>query len=99
MYKSGLHEDRFVRVALDEEKCKGAGFCEQVCPKGCFEVDRERHTATMPQANRCVHCGACIVQCPFDALYFRSSKGEMISPETVRKFKVGFLGKRHVQVK
>jgi NAD-dependent dihydropyrimidine dehydrogenase PreA subunit len=94
VFKSGLHEDRFFKVILDEEKCKGAGFCEQVCPRNCYEINRIRHIATLPRPNRCVQCGACIVQCPFDALHFESPKRETIHPETVRKFKLNLIGKR-----
>ncbi|MFQ5867918.1 MAG: HgcAB-like fusion protein [bacterium] len=98
VYKSGLHEDRFLKVVLDEEKCKGVGFCERVCPRNCYEVDNNRHIATIPRADRCIQCGACIVQCPFDALYFKSPKGEIITPETVRKFKLNLIGKRLAKV-
>ncbi len=98
VYKSDLHEDRLLKVVLDEEKCKGTGFCEQVCPRNCFEVDRHRHMATMPRAELCVQCGACIVQCPFDALYFKSPQGEIIPPETIRKFKLNLIGKRLVKL-
>ncbi len=98
VYKSGLHEDRLLRVILDEKKCRGAGFCEQVCPRNCYEVDRNRHIAIMPRAGRCVQCGACIVQCAFDALYFQSPKGEVIHPETIRRFKLNLIGKRLVKL-
>lgn len=98
VYKSGLHEDRLLRVILDESKCKGAGFCEQVCPRNCYVVDRDRHLATIPRANLCVQCGACIVQCPFDALYFRGPQGHIIMPETVRIYKLNLIGKRIVKV-
>jgi NAD-dependent dihydropyrimidine dehydrogenase PreA subunit len=98
VYKSGLHEDRLLKVVLDSNKCRGAGFCEQVCPRNCYEVDRNRHVATMPRAKRCVQCGACIVQCPFDALYFRSPKGEIVSPENIKKFKLNLIGKRLVKL-
>jgi len=98
VYKSGLHEDRLLRVILDEKKCRGAGFCEQVCPRNCYEVDRNRHIATMPRADRCVQCGACIVQCTFDALYFESPKGKVIHPETIRRFKLNLIGKRLVKL-
>jgi len=94
VYKSGLHDDRLLRIRLDAERCKGAGFCEQVCPTDVFAVDRKLHVATLPHADRCVQCGACLVQCPFDALYFETPTGEMVSPETVRKFKLNLLGKR-----
>jgi NAD-dependent dihydropyrimidine dehydrogenase PreA subunit len=94
IYKSGLHEDRFLKIILDEEKCKGAGFCEQVCPRNCYEVNRNQHTAAMPRPDRCVQCGACIVQCPFNALYFQGPKGKITYPETIRKFKLNLIGKR-----
>ncbi len=97
VYKSGTHEDRQFRVVLDEGKCRGAAFCEQVCPRNCYEVDGERRKAAMPRAARCVQCGACIVQCPFDALYFRSPSGAIVPPETVRRFKLNLMGKRMVR--
>jgi NAD-dependent dihydropyrimidine dehydrogenase PreA subunit len=96
-FKSGLHEDRLLKIVLDNEKCKGASLCEQVCPRNCYAVDKNRHRATMPGADRCVQCGACIIQCPFDALYFRNPKDEIILPETIRKFKLNLMGKRAVK--
>jgi NAD-dependent dihydropyrimidine dehydrogenase PreA subunit len=99
LYKSGLHRDRLLKVFLDEEKCKGAGYCEEVCPRNCYEVDRKRHRATMPRGEKCVQCGACIVQCPYDALYFKSPEGEIIPPETIRKYKLNLLGERLLKVK
>lgn len=94
VYKSGLHEERLLKVSLDEKKCRGCGICKQVCPRNCHEIDEERHVAVMPRAKKCVQCGACIVQCPFDALYFASPRGKRIPPEVIRKFKLNFLGKR-----
>lgn len=46
------------------------------------------------RAEQCVQCGACIVQCPFDALYFQSPDGDVITPDTVRQFKLNLLGSR-----
>jgi NAD-dependent dihydropyrimidine dehydrogenase PreA subunit len=94
IYKSGLHGDRFLKVVLDERKCRAAGFCEQVCPRNCYEIDTSRQIATMPGTEKCVQCGACIVQCPFDALYFVGPEGEILPPKTVRRFKLNLLGKR-----
>lgn len=98
VYKSGLHEDRLLRVIIDTKRCKGASFCERVCPRNCYEVDRSRHVATMPRSDRCIQCGACIVQCSFNALHFENPKGEIIPPETIRKFKLNLMGKRLVSV-
>jgi NAD-dependent dihydropyrimidine dehydrogenase PreA subunit len=96
-YKSGLHEDRLLRIVLDEDRCKGAGFCERVCPVDVFEVDHSRRLATLPRSAQCVQCGACIVQCPFDALYFQSPTGDVVPPDSVRRFKLNLLGNRLVR--
>jgi NAD-dependent dihydropyrimidine dehydrogenase PreA subunit len=97
LYKSGLHADRRLAIALDEQRCKGAAFCERVCPKDVFEIDLVQRLATLPRAAQCVQCGACIVQCPFDALYFRSPTGGLVEPDTVRRFKLNLLGSRAVR--
>lgn len=94
LYKSGLQEDRLLEVVLENERCRGVGYCEQVCPRGCYEVDRDGHTARMPGAERCVQCGACIVQCPFDALHFEGPDGGVVTPDTIRRFKLNLMGKR-----
>jgi ferredoxin len=94
LYKSGLQEDRLLEVVLDGERCTGVGYCEDVCPRGCYEVDRRLHKATMPGAARCVKCGACIVQCPCDALHFEDAKGGAVPPDTIRRFKLNLMGKR-----
>ena len=97
-YKSGLHKDRLLRVELDPELCKGAGFCEQVCPTNVFSIDHQQKMALLPRLDQCVQCGACIVQCPFDALHFRSPDGELVMPGTIRKFKLNLMGQRKVGV-
>jgi NAD-dependent dihydropyrimidine dehydrogenase PreA subunit len=94
VYKSGTHEDRRFRIALDVERCVGDGACERVCPRNCFVLDVERGKATMPHALRCVQCGACIVQCPGDALSFVGPAGEVLAPETIRRYKLNMMGKR-----
>lgn len=95
VYKSGLHEDRLLRVILEEEKCTGCTVCVQVCPRDCYTMDKNRHIVTIPRANQCVQCGACIVACRFDALFFRSPDGKTISPDTIRKYKLNLMGKRY----
>jgi NAD-dependent dihydropyrimidine dehydrogenase PreA subunit len=94
VYKSGLHEDRLLTPVLDTGRCRGVGLCEDVCPRNCFTVDRG-HTAFL-ETDACVRCGACIVQCPFDAVHFENSEGEIIPPETIRKYKLNLMGSRLV---
>jgi NAD-dependent dihydropyrimidine dehydrogenase PreA subunit len=99
VYKSGLHEDRLLRIELDAQRCKGVGICEQVCPTNVIEMDNHQRVASLPRAEQCVQCGACIVQCPFDALHFRSPTGDVVPPETIRIFKLNLLGERKNRVR
>ena len=97
-YKSSMSEERFLSITLDTEKCKGAAYCEVVCPRGCFEVDHVNHKARIVDKTLCVKCGACVTQCPFDALYYRNPEGEIVPPETIRIFKLNMMGKRMKKV-
>ncbi|MHA2308932.1 MAG: HgcAB-like fusion protein [Candidatus Heimdallarchaeaceae archaeon] len=94
-YKSDSHADKLYDIEIDLEKCKGTGICVDVCPRNCYVLDTEKKKITMPRKKYCVQCGACIVQCPFDALFFMNRKGDIIEPETVRKFKLNLMGKRN----
>lgn len=94
IYKSGLHAERLYKVILDRRRCREARSCEDVCPRNCFRVDKKEKKASMPGAGRCIVCGACVIQCPHDALRFRSPEGEEIFPDRIRKSKLGLLGKR-----
>jgi ferredoxin len=98
VYKSSLNEDRLLKIFLDTEKCRGLGFCEQVCPRNCFEVLKSKGPARIRE-DLCIQCGACIVQCVLDALWFKSPEHEVILPDSVRKFKLNLMGKRLVKVK
>ncbi len=92
--KSGLLEERTFSIAIEKEKCEGTGICIQVCPRNCYELNSKTNKIGMINAELCVRCGACIVQCPFDVLYFKNEKGQVISPDNVRKFKLNLMGKR-----
>jgi NAD-dependent dihydropyrimidine dehydrogenase PreA subunit len=94
IYKSGLHEDRLLRVELDLGRCEGRAICEQVCPKNCYEIDSKLHKARILKDSECVQCGACIVQCPEDALAFVDPTGLRVPPEQIRKYKLNMTGQR-----
>ena len=93
-YKSNLHEDRLLTVELDADKCEGRAICREVCPKDRFELDSKAHKASIINENECVQCGACIVQCPEDALAFVDGSGRRIPPDEIRRYKVSLLGER-----
>ncbi len=91
LYKSWTHADRRHRVTLEPEQCIACDRCVQVCPQGVFAVT---DVASLPHADRCEQCGACIVQCPTDALAFVTPTGERIPPETIRRYKLNLMGQR-----
>lgn len=97
VHKSGVLSTKNLTVVLDATKCRGTGVCEQVCPRGCFRIHREHRTAALPVTERCIRCGACIVQCPFDALHFEDTDGTVVPPDDIRRFKLNMMGKRLVR--
>lgn len=96
VFKSDMHEDRLFEIQIDQGKCRGDQSCLSVCPRNCLEFDQTISKAYIPRKNACVQCGACIVQCPFDALYLENFKGKILSPETIRKYKLNLMGKRSI---
>ncbi len=91
---AGLFEEKTFRVTLDVERCVGAYTCWAVCPEAVFEKQTDIHKVAIAHADRCIRCGACLVQCPQDALSFETANGRRIGPETIRRFKLNMLGKR-----
>ena len=94
IFKSGLQADRLLTIALDQDLCTGAAFCAEVCPKDVFVIDRSRRRAELARPDECVQCGACIVQCPFDALSFAAPDGSSVAPAVIREYKLNLLGSR-----
>jgi NAD-dependent dihydropyrimidine dehydrogenase PreA subunit len=81
-------------ITLDTERCKGVYFCWQVCPEACFEKREDVRKVELAHSDRCIRCGACVVQCPTDALAFEDERGSRIEPATIRRFKLNLLGQR-----
>ncbi len=96
LFKSRLHEDYLLQIELNDDACRGRALCREVCPRNCYDIDSARHRATMVYPGACVQCGACIVQCPEDALAFVTPAGELIPPEMIRGSKVQLSGRRSV---
>jgi NAD-dependent dihydropyrimidine dehydrogenase PreA subunit len=66
MEHSELHQNGQIRFS--PVKCKGVFQCVEVCPMGCWTPDRERRIAVFHNPERCVACGACVLQCPEKAI-------------------------------
>ena len=86
------------RVALDDDRCTGTTECVQVCPRDVLRMNGGRRKVEIVRPDQCIRCGACIVQCPEDALFFRSADGRVVEPSTVRSTRLNMLGKRTVQL-
>jgi len=99
----GSHfEERQWHITLDAERCKGIFSCWEVCPEACYEKPSPAEAAgprkvALVHGERCIRCGACIVQCPEDALAFEDDQGRRVAPETIRRFKLNLLGRRAVE--
>jgi NAD-dependent dihydropyrimidine dehydrogenase PreA subunit len=91
---SEFREEKSLQIVVDDEKCRGDGICEIVCPLDCFSVDRQKQLAIFERADECICCGACIMQCQFDALSYVDEKGQRFPSSFVKKQKVGLSGKR-----
>jgi NAD-dependent dihydropyrimidine dehydrogenase PreA subunit len=96
---SEFREEKGFTVEVDSEKCRGDGICGMVCPMACFSLDKQQRLAILEGPDKCICCGACIVQCQFDALSYADKKGRRTLPDFIRKHKVGLSGKRKPQKK
>jgi NAD-dependent dihydropyrimidine dehydrogenase PreA subunit len=61
-------ELRHLEIHFDPQKCKGVWQCYEVCPIGCWTPDYEKRVAVFHDPERCIACGACVLQCPEDAI-------------------------------
>lgn len=95
--EGGSHlEERRWHITLDLERCRGVYSCLEVCPEAVFEKREDVRKTELAHDERCIRCGACVVQCPMDALYFEDQTRERVEPETIRRFKLNLLGRRSV---
>jgi NAD-dependent dihydropyrimidine dehydrogenase PreA subunit len=83
-------------IILDPERCRGVFSCFEVCPEACFEKQLDPRLAFHAHPERCIRCGACVVQCPQDAVHFEDENGLRIEPEVIRRYKLNLMGKRAV---
>ena len=93
---NGFHNE--FGIELVEDRCTGAAECVQVCPREVLKMDGRRRKVVLARPEACIRCGACIVQCPEDALQFRFSDGRVVAPASVRSTRLNMLGRRTVPV-
>ena len=59
---------RSLEIHFDPTRCKGVWQCYEVCPVGCWTPDLETRVVRFSHAERCIACGACVKQCPENAI-------------------------------
>lgn len=59
---------RNLQIHFDADRCKGVWQCYEVCPVGCWEPDYDRRKVIFHDGERCIACGACVLQCPENAI-------------------------------
>ena len=61
-------ELRNLEIHYFPEKCKGVWQCYNVCPVGYWTPDYEKRVVLFHDLEKCIACGACVLQCPEDAI-------------------------------
>jgi NAD-dependent dihydropyrimidine dehydrogenase PreA subunit len=62
---------RPLQIRFDPDKCNGTYQCYAVCPVGCWTPNRPRRKVIFHDPEKCIACGACVLQCPEDAIELR----------------------------
>ena len=61
-------------IHIENDRCKGCGFCVEYCPKDILELAQEfnskgYHPPIVTDAEQCVHCQLCEMLCPEFAIF------------------------------
>ena len=60
-------------LTFNPEKCTGCGMCAIVCPHRVFRMKNGK--AEIGDKDLCIECGACMLNCAFDAISVRKGVG------------------------
>lgn len=60
-------------LELDSGLCTGCNRCVEVCPHEVFE--RVGKTVEARNRDRCIECGACMMNCEFGAIHVQAGVG------------------------
>ncbi|MGO8918645.1 MAG: HgcAB-like fusion protein [Stellaceae bacterium] len=96
-YINTFHNEAHIELVAD--RCTGAAECVQVCPRDVLKMNGRRRKVEIKNPGQCIQCGACIVQCPTDALRFRYDDGRVVEAPTIRRTRMNMLGRRSVEVR
>ena len=60
-------------LEYESDKCNGCGRCSEVCPHGVFDMADKK--AFITDKNYCIECGACVLNCPSEAISVNAGVG------------------------
>ena len=64
-------------IRIDKEKCTGCKVCTHVCPQDVIRmVDKK---AIIEKYKNCMECGACRLNCQFDAIEVTKGTGCLLA--------------------
>jgi len=61
-------------IIIDEQYCKGCGFCVDFCPKDCIILHEDKFNSqgfafsSFENSENCNACGICSFMCPHHAI-------------------------------
>jgi 2-oxoglutarate ferredoxin oxidoreductase subunit delta len=67
-------------IAIDQERCKGCGFCVSFCPLGVLAMSAKfnakgYHYPEVLDDSKCTGCGLCGMYCPDFAIHGARGQG------------------------
>ncbi|MFN2114863.1 MAG: ferredoxin family protein [Anaerolineae bacterium] len=65
---------RRLRIRHEPDRCSGCLTCYDVCPIGCWSPAGASGKSTLVTPGLCVACGACVLQCPENAIALTTSE-------------------------
>ena len=59
---------RYLQIKFNPAQCVGTWQCYEVCPIGCWAPNHQTRIVEFHNGQCCIACGACVLQCPEDAI-------------------------------
>lgn len=60
-------------IDLNKDACTGCRMCVKVCPHGVLEMHENK--ATIAHEQKCIECGACQLNCRYQAIEVTKGTG------------------------
>jgi NAD-dependent dihydropyrimidine dehydrogenase PreA subunit len=78
--KELLTGKRRTQITFSQQRCSGCSLCAMLCPVGVFSFDADSKKAYLQREQACQACGACIENCPAQAIKGNFRQGQCSCP-------------------